>query len=215
MIRRYTRFAVFLATAGITTALLWRSLAVAPALLAGFDAGALLFFASLYSLFNDSDAASMRQRSQANEPDHNLLIVLALAIVGVIVAAVWTEILAISSETEENDAWMIGLAMVSLAMTWLFANALGAIHYAHLWYLPSTDGSDSRGLDFAGADPHPDYREFTYFATGRSRTFQVSDVTVTKKHMRRIVTVHSLLAFVFNISVIALTVSVATGVLTG
>jgi len=42
-------------------------------------------------------------------------------------------------------------------------------------------------------------------------TFQTSDTAVETRHMRQIVTVHSLLAFVFNIGVLAFTINVLGG----
>ncbi len=215
MIRRYARFAGFLMTFLGVMLLAWRPLGMVPAVLIGFDAGVLVFFATLVSLFSGGTAASMRQRSQANEPDHHLLLWLALGIAAVTITAVWAEVLAISANKEGDNRAMLLLATTSLALAWAFANTLGAIHYAHLWYLRGPDGKDTRGLDFPGDEAHPDYWDFIYFTTVLSMTFQVSDVTISARPIRRLVIVHGLVAFLFNISVIALSVSVVTGVLTG
>jgi uncharacterized membrane protein len=63
------------------------------------------------------------------------------------------------------------------------------------------------GLDFPGT-PEPDYWDFVYFAFTCGMAFATSDVQVTSKHMRRLVTVHSLAAFAFNIGVLAFTINV-------
>jgi uncharacterized membrane protein len=39
-------------------------------------------------------------------------------------------------------------------------------------------------------------------------TFQTSDVTITGEHIRRVVTLHCLAAFFFNIGVLAFTINV-------
>jgi uncharacterized membrane protein len=44
-------------------------------------------------------------------------------------------------------------------------------------------------------------------------TFQVSDVQVTSKRMRRLALVHGLIAFFFNITVVALSVNLLADVL--
>lgn len=215
MIRRYARFAAFMVTGVVVTLVAWRPFGMVPAVLIGFDAGVLVFFASLISLFRAGTATSMRQRSQANEPDHHLLLWLALAIAAITVTAVWAEILAISDNRTGDNRSMLLLATISLALAWLFANVLGAIHYAHLWYLRGPDGRDAQGLDFPRDEAHPDYWDFVYFTTVLSMTFQVSDVTISNKSIRRLAIIHGLVAFLFNISVIALSVSVVSGVLTG
>ena len=219
VLRRYARFIGFLVTAIVVAALLWPVLGPAPAILGGFDAGVVVFLLSLVSLFGTATAQSMRARSQANEPDHNLLILLSLAIVAVVTAAVWTEMIAISSREAASSGTMLLLATGSLAMAWLFANALGTIHYAHCWYLPGPDGgpdgSDAGGLDFPAGETQPDYWDFAYYTLTLSMTFQVSDVTISSRSLRRLAIAHGLIAFVFNISVIALSVSLVTSVLTG
>lgn len=217
MIRRYSRFFAFLVTGALVTVFLWPRMDVAPAILLGFDAGALVFFVTLVSLFRGATAEDMRERSQANEPDHYWLLLLSFLIAVVTIAGVWTELLALSHATDGEKGPMIALATTSLAIVWFFANALGAIHYAHLWYLRSDNGSDARGLDFPGpddsSDPSPDYWDFAYFAVVLSMTFQVSDVQITRKRIRRLATLHGLVAFLFNFSVIALSVNLLTSVL--
>lgn len=216
MIRRYWRFAAFLLIGIVVTALLWPRMDAAPAVLIGFDVGALIFFVTLISLFNAS-AAEMRERSQANEPDHQWLLLLSMLIAAVTIAGVWTELLALSDAGPGEKAPTIALATGSLTLVWLFANALGAIHYAHLWYLRSPEGKDAGGLNFPGpddgADLSPDYWDFSYFAVVLSMTFQVSDVEISSKPIRRLATLHGMVAFLFNFSVIALSVNLLTNLL--
>ena len=213
MIRRYARFVAFLLTAILTALLAWPRFGAIPAILIGFDVGTLVFFASLVSLVSGATATSMRQRSQANEPDHHLLLLLSMGIAAVTIAGIWAEFFAIAALPRAEKAAMIGLATFSLALVWLFANALGTIHYAHLWYLQGDNGKDARGLDFPGPDHNPDYLDFAYFAAVLSMTFQVSDVQVTTKPVRRLVLLHGLVAFLFNISVIAISVSLVSNAL--
>jgi uncharacterized membrane protein len=62
-------------------------------------------------------------------------------------------------------------------------------------------------LHFPG-DGKPNYWDFVYFAFGISMAAQVADVAVTGKRLRRIVTIHSILSFFFNVTTIALIVSI-------
>ena len=59
-------------------------------------------------------------------------------------------------------------------------------------------------------DATPDYWDFIYFSFVIGMTFQVSDVQVTNKGIRRLVTAHGMVSFLFNTTVIALTVNMAT-----
>ena len=60
---------------------------------------------------------------------------------------------------------------------------------------------------------YPEFSDFFYFSFVIGMTFQVSDVEITLPRLRRIVTVHAILAFFFNLGVVALTINVLAGVL--
>ena len=66
------------------------------------------------------------------------------------------------------------------------------------------------GLVFPGDDP-PRFGDYIYFAVQCTTTFGGSDVEVTRRRMRRIVSMHSLIAFGFNTVIVALLVSVLVG----
>ena len=66
------------------------------------------------------------------------------------------------------------------------------------------------GLDFPGDEP-PRFGDYLYLSIQLTTTFGGSDVAVLRREMRRIVSMHSLIAFTFNTVVIALLVSVLVG----
>lgn len=53
------------------------------------------------------------------------------------------------------------------------------------------------GLEFPGKQT-PGWGDYVYFSTAVSTTFGTTDVTVASRMMRRTITVHAVLAFVFN-----------------
>jgi uncharacterized membrane protein len=86
-----------------------------------------------------------------------------------------------------------------------FIHTISALHYADEFYDEGGDG----GMAFPGRGEAPDYWEFVYFSFVIRMTSQVSDVAVTSKQIRRTVTVHGVLSFVFNAALLALTVNIA------
>ena len=66
------------------------------------------------------------------------------------------------------------------------------------------------GLNFP-EDNNPDYLDFAYFSFVMGCTFQVSDVEITSKRIRRIAMVHGILSFILNTFVIALTINLIAG----
>ena len=68
------------------------------------------------------------------------------------------------------------------------------------------------GLKFPG-DDQPDYWDFIYFAFVIGMTFQVSDVAITHKSIRRMVVAHGALSFFFTAAIVAMTVNIAASII--
>jgi hypothetical protein len=69
------------------------------------------------------------------------------------------------------------------------------------------------GFSFAGGEA-PRFADYVYLAIQVSTTFSTSDVTIERSAARRVVSVHSLIAFAFNTIIVALLVSVLVSVAT-
>lgn len=98
--------------------------------------------------------------------------------------------------------------MLSLLLSWVLLHTIFTIKYAHMYYEEDRIiGVHPGGLQFPN-DTEPDYIDFAYFAFVIGMTFQVSDISVTSNRLRRIVLMHSLLSFVFNVIIVSLAISI-------
>jgi uncharacterized membrane protein len=165
--------------------------------MAGFDLAAILFLALCFPLLRNSNAALIRTHAQANDANRTLLLVVTAIVLIVL-------LIAIAAETVgQRPQPLTKILIVStLVLAWLFSNSVYAFHYAHLSY---SDGK--KALEFPST-PEPTYWDFIYFAFTLGMTFQTSDVAIHDARVRRVVTMHSLAAFVFNIGVLAFTINV-------
>jgi len=64
-------------------------------------------------------------------------------------------------------------------------------------------------MKFPNDEGDPDYWDFMYFSFTIGMCAQVSDVGVSCKPIRRTVLGHSIISFVFNTALLALTVNIA------
>ncbi len=165
------------------------------AMMVSFDLAAAVFLLSLVPMLRQQNAATMRQHAAENDANRVMLLVIST----IVTVAIFT---AVGSEAQANDPPKL-LIVATLAAAWLFSNTIYALHYAHLYYVEGSKG----GLGFSG-DDDPDYADFVYFAFTLGMTFQTSDTAVETPGLRRVVTVHSFAAFVFNIGVLAFTINV-------
>jgi uncharacterized membrane protein len=194
-------FALLFAGVGIGVYLLPR----AQAVMIGFDVAAAVFLLACIPLFR-REATAMRQAARDNDANRVVLLVLSLILSLVILYTVAAELVGSHRPTVVEKL----LIVATLALAWTGANMVYALHYAHLFYSSDADGKDRAGLNFPGDRPEPDYFDFVYFAFTLGIALQTSDVVVTSPAIRRIVILHCLEAFVFNIGVLALAISILT-----
>jgi uncharacterized membrane protein len=105
----------------------------------------------------------------------------------------------------------VTLTILTIVLSWSFVHTIFAFHYAHEYYGKGRDDMIG-GLDFP-SDKAPDYSDFLYFSLVIGMTSQVSDVQITSKVIRRMVSMHGVLAFFFNLVVLALTVNVVANLI--
>jgi uncharacterized membrane protein len=144
-------------------------------------------------------AASIR-RNAAEQDDGRFVILIGTAV------AALASLGAIVSEIGASNraAPQLVLAVVTIVLSWVFVHTTFALHYAHDYYYHSK----ASGLDFPG-DEKPDYWDFIYFSFVIGMTFQVSDVQITSRTIRRTATAHGIVSFIFNTALVALMVNIA------
>lgn len=202
------RFVLFVALT-VVVAAVWRLFHASPpgdALVMGFDLAALTFIATLAPLMRDRDAAAMRRDAAQNDASRVFVLLITAATALAILAAIAAELPA----AKQGQALPIVKLIVTLSLSWVFTNLIFMLHYAHMFYLPRGEGTVQGGFDFPGT-PTPDYWDFLYFSFTAGMSFAASDVNVTRGEVRRVLTAHSLLSFVFNIGVLAFSINVLAG----
>jgi uncharacterized membrane protein len=105
------------------------------------------------------------------------------------------------------------LAITAVIISWWLLHAIFTLRYAHLYYDTDKDDGTPRaagGLDFPG-DEEPDYMDFVYFSFVLGMTFQVSDVEISSKEIRRLAWMHGMLSFAYNTAILALSINVISG----
>ncbi|MDB5124692.1 MAG: hypothetical protein JWP94_2821 [Mucilaginibacter sp.] len=105
------------------------------------------------------------------------------------------------------------LAIGAVFISWWLVHTIFTMRYAHMYYDTDTDDGlpkEVGGLIFPDEN-EPDYLDFVYFAFVVGMTFQVSDVEISSRHIRRLAWLHGLLSFGFNTAIVALSINVISG----
>lgn len=165
----------------------------------GFDLAAAFFLLASAHLLRIDDPVVIRDHAASNDANRPLLLLITVAISAAILGAVAMETIGGGGVPGGKTKMLI---IATLGVAWLFGNSIYALHYAHLYYT-EPDG----GLDFK-QKVLPGYADFVYFAFTLGMTFQTSDVDIADRHIRAVVTLHCLAAFVFNLGILAFTINV-------
>ena len=180
----------------------WR---IASSLLLGWDVCSGLYLVLSFHVMANSDVHRMRRQARLQDEGQFTILILtagaALASLLAIIALLGT------SNGGMRSAGDLILATITILLSWAFTHTIFALHYAHEYY-DENDGKGG-GMEFPGKEAEPDYWDFMYFSFVIGMCAQVSDVTVSCKPIRRTVFGHSVVSFIFNAALLALTVNIA------
>jgi uncharacterized membrane protein len=152
-------------------------------------------------------------KQNARIQDGSLVFVFALVLISSLASMFTVFLLIISKDAINADlALYLAVAIGGMLLSWILVHTLFTFHYARIYYKADrmNPESSAMGLSFPKED-NPDYRDFAYFAFVVGMTFQVSDVEVCTRQLRRVVLFHGLLSFALNTFVVALTVNLIGG----
>jgi uncharacterized membrane protein len=176
-------------------------------LILGWNVGACLYLLLAGMMMARSTHDQIRHRARMQDEGQSLILLLvaiaSIASLGAIVA----ELATAKDLTGTLKYEHIGLAAFTILSSWAFTHLMFALHYAHDYYVACTNLRPA-GLDFPGT-ASPDYLDFLYLACVIGTSGQTADVSFSSGEMRRIGLLHCVLAFLFNTTLLALTINIA------
>lgn len=179
--------------------------------LIGWNAACLAFLVpTLWMLWRD-DEATVRRRACLDDENRSVTLAIVMsAVVASLAATVVAmhEAKAASAHAPVAPSWSWIFSISTLLLGWIVVQTVFTLHYAHRYFGDGDDnGKIDRGVEFPGEPPRT-YHDFIYMAVCIGASAQVSDFNITTARFRRLVTLHSLLAFFFNTMVLALGINI-------
>jgi uncharacterized membrane protein len=175
-----------------------------------WDMFSLLMIITIWIIFFNIPETKINVLAQ--KEDQSRTVIFFLVIVSLLVSLFGIAILLRgSSQKYINTTIHEPVSLISVGLSWIMLHSIFTIHYAHLFYDDDDQktGVCSEGIDFPGNNK-PDYLDFAYFSFVIGMTFQVSDATISSRKIRHLVLIHSVLSFLFNTIIVALTISIIT-----
>jgi uncharacterized membrane protein len=179
----------------------------------GWDIGVGVYIVLALMLFLTEAPSRMAAHAAAQEEGEWTIFALTMGVVAASFAVIIEEFAGAAALHGGSKALHVGLVTLTLVLSWLMMQVTFAFRYAHEYYAVSDGRTEvDGGLNFP-EEKHPDYMDFLYFALVLGMTFQVSDVAITARKLRRLAALHGFLGFTFNTVILALTVNIAAGLL--
>jgi uncharacterized membrane protein len=205
----WARLALGFAAGLITGLAIPARLGMALRAVAAWDVAALVMNALSWWIIARFSPAETKRRAADDDPGRSVVWALVLsASVFSFFATVGVLRQARALVPEARDVFVF-LCLLAVAGAWLLTHTAYTLRYAHLYYRDDDEGEG--GLIFPG-DAKPCYFEFAYFALTVGMCFQVSDVAVSSRQIRRAVLSQSLLSFVYNTVILAIALNLVIGI---
>jgi len=174
--------------------------------LVAWNAGTCLYVLLAAIMMIRSSSHHMRHRAQLQDDGQRTILVLVVVSTVASLAAIAGQLAVVKDMHGFLKGAHIALAGVTVLSSWTFIQVMFALHYAHDYYAAACHGRKP-GLQFPDDDP-PDYGDFFYFAAVIGTSGQTADVSFVNKPLRRIGSLHCILSYLFNTTVLALLINI-------
>ena len=154
-----------------------------------------------------------RIREVALSQDESATQVLTLVSITCLVSmlVIFLELSTVKQLSGTAKSFHLILTVTTLIVSWSLLPTAFSMHYAHLYY--RRGAGSQKALIFPDKIEKPEYWDFLYFSFTLAVACQTADVATGNTEVRRITLIQSVLAFVFNLAVLGLSVNVAAGLM--
>jgi len=174
--------------------------------LIAWNAGTGLYVLLAAIMMVRSSSHHMRRRAQLQDDGQILILLLVVVATVASLAAIAGELVVVKDMHGFLRTEHIALAGATVMSSWAFIQVMFTLHYAHEYYAAACHGREP-GLQFPDAES-PDYGDFFYFAAVIGTSGQTADISFVSKRLRRIGSLHCILAYLFNTTVLALLINI-------
>lgn len=177
----------------------------------GWDTFSLCMIILSWITFSITTSQQIREQSKVQDSSRTIIFFIILIATFASFLAVLL-LLITKHQSRSSETVHLIIAITGMVLSWFLIHTIFTLRYAHIFYGDHEDkpGTHAGGLEFPD-DKKPDYFDFAYFAFVLGMTFQVSDVQISSKQLRRIAMWHGLLSFGYNTIMIALTINLIAG----
>jgi uncharacterized membrane protein len=176
-------------------------------ILIAWDSATGLYLVLVAEMICSSGRKDIRTRAALQDDGSVFILCLTTFTAIASLAAIVAELATAKTLSGAEQMQHVGLAVLTVFLSWTFMQTMFALHYAHEYY-NSFDKYPSGGLEFPAKFVEPDYWDFIYYSFIIGTAAATADINITSGTIRKITTLHCIIVFFFNTSILALTVNI-------
>ena len=182
----------------------WLATPWQTAALIGWNVAATVFIVWVWLIVRGMDGEATARHAVIEDLSRGTadLVLILASVISLI--GVGLSLLEASNTEGFTKALVVGLASLSVILSWATVHMVFTLRYARLYY------AGGGGIDF-NEDRAPGYMDFAYLAFTIGMTYQVSDTSIASKAIRRTALRHAYMSYLFGTVVVAMTINVVAG----
>ena len=180
------------------------------ALLGGWDVSAVVFLLTTWLVIYHADGTLAERLATQEDPTRATFTALLIGASLASLVGVGFALRLAGREGGVSQAFLVGVSVVTVALSWLLANTVYTLRYAHLHF-----SSKGAGITFDNSNGQelPSYRDFAYVAFTIGMCYQVSDTTLRTPRIRRTALTHAVMSYLFGVIIVAGSVNLISGLI--
>jgi len=183
-------------------------------ILLGWNLGVVSFLVSVFVMMLRVTQETMAKRAVLHDEGKHFVLAFTAVAAAFSVGAILVQLSMVANLTGTVKLMHFALTALTILTAWGFLHTMFMLHYAHEFYDRGVDDPEAPPvLDFPGGDRRPDYFDFAYFAFVIGVASSTADINIVSRPVRRVVLVHGIVSFFFNIAVLGLCINIASGLI--
>lgn len=180
-------------------------------MLIGWDCGVTFFLIAIYLWMRRFTPEEICSHYIEEDPSGPVILVAITAAALLSLIAIVEPLVTLRHAAYDQRAWGFALAAITLIDSWLLVPTMFTMHYADMFY---SAAAENRPLHFPRTEM-PAFWDFAYFSFTIAAACQTADVSTTEASIRRVVILHEIVSFAFNVAILGFAINITAGLISG
>jgi uncharacterized membrane protein len=180
-------------------------------MLVGWDCGVTFFLIAIYFWMRRFTAQEICSHYIEEDPSGPVITAAITAAALLSLIAIIQPLVTMRHAAHDQRVWGFALAAITLIDSWLMVPTMFTMHYADMFY---SAPPEKRPLRFPQTEM-PAFWDFAYFSFTIAAACQTADVSTTEVSIRRVVMLHEIVSFAFNVAILGFAINITAGLISG